>query len=222
MQERKKLTPEAAAQEIAHRALMRAAKAGRRILVGIVGGPGSGKSTMAAAVIGHLNDVIDSSGARVPMDGFHMKQSKLEAKELVAYKGAPQTFEAQAFVDLLKKLKSATTAIAVPGYSRKIEDVVPDAMTVAGNVPILVVEGNYLLLDVSPWNEISKLLDLSFYIDVPVDLVRKRLLKRHAEHGLFTPERIKKHLDQVDMVNFITVSGSSQRADVFITIDSKE
>ena len=84
-----------------------------------------------------------------------MVQSKLEAEELTAFKGAPHTFEAESFVKLLKQLKTAQMPMSLPGYSRKTEDVVPDAFTIAGNVPILVVEGNYLLLDSSPWNEIA-------------------------------------------------------------------
>lgn len=216
------LTPEDAAIEISQRAIAAAAKHGRRILIGIAGGPGSGKSTLAATIIGHLNDKIDGSAARVPMDGFHMKQAKLEAEELVAHKGAPQTFEAAEFIKLLTKLKKAKKPVAVPGYSRKTEDVVPDAFTIAANVPILVAEGNYLLLDREPWKEIIDILDLSFYIDVPRDIVRERLLKRHAEHGLFTEERNKEHVEKVDLVNYEVIAESAPRADVWIKIDTKE
>lgn len=221
MPEKLKLTPEEASLEIARRALACAAKVQRRIIIGIAGGPGSGKSTLAADVIGHLSDKIDGSAARVPMDGFHMKQSKLEREELVAYKGAAQTFEAQEFVDLLAKLKTAKSAMSVPGYSRRIEDVVPDAYTISGNVPILIAEGNYLLLERPPWNEIGDILDLSFYIEVAPDIVRDRLLKRHAEHGLFTEERNREHIEKVDMVNYQAVAKSGPRADVWIEIDTK-
>lgn len=222
MQERLKLTPAAAAQHISKQALSKAADLQRRILVGIAGGPGSGKSTLAAAVIGHLNATVDGSAARVPMDGFHMKQAKLEAAELEAFKGAPHTFEAEAFVKTLTQLKSARHEMAVPGYSRKIEDVIPDAFHISGNVPILVVEGNYLLLNSEPWLQVRKMLDLSFYIDVRVDLIRTRLLKRHAEHGRFTEEQIRKHVSKVDMINYIAVSESSKFADAHIEMDTKE
>jgi len=218
MQDRLSLAPEAAAQEIALRSLSVAAHKRQRILVGIAGGPGSGKSTLAADVIGLLNDRIDGSAARVPMDGFHMKQAKLEAEELEAHKGAPQTFEADAFVQLLKTLKSARSPVSVPGYSRRIEDVVPNAFTIAGNVPILVVEGNYLLLDTPPWNEIPGILDLSFFLHVSPDVTRARLLRRHAEHGRFQPDWIERHVEKVDMVNYEAVEASSPHADVRIDL----
>jgi len=221
MQDRLKLTPEAAAAEIARRAFELAASAQRRILVGIIGGPGAGKSTLAADVIGILNDKLDVSAARVPMDGFHMVQSKLEAEELTAFKGAPHTFEAESFVQLLKQLKPAHMPISVPGYSRKIEDVVPDAFSIAGNVPILIVEGNYLLLDSSPWSEIAGLLDLSFFLHLSEDVTRARLLRRHAEHGRFTPEWIEQHVNDVDMINYSVVESSSDRADVFVELDTE-
>lgn len=220
-QEKLKLTPEKAAMEISQRAIIAAAERGRRVIIGIAGGPGSGKSTLAADVIGLLNDKIDGSAARVPMDGFHMKQAKLEAEELVAHKGAPQTFEAKEFVDLLNTLKDAKEPVPVPGYSRRIEDVVPDAFTIAGNVPILVAEGNYLLLDREPWKEITDILDFSVYIAVPPDIIRERLLKRHAEHGLFTEERNKEHVEKVDMVNYQVVAKSGHRADLWIDIDTE-
>lgn len=219
--EEMRLTPEAAAEEIAQRALAAAAKHRHRVIVGIAGGPGSGKSTLAAEAIGILNERIDGSAARVPMDGFHMKQARLEAEELVAYKGAPQTFEAEAFVTLLKKLKTATTAMKVPGYSRRIEDVVPDAFTIAANVPILVAEGNYLLLDSDPWKQIAAILDFAVYVEVPREIVRERLLKRHAEHGLFDAERNERHVEQVDLVNYDAVARSQNRADLVIRIDTQ-
>ena len=218
MQERLQITPAEAAEEIAKRSLSVAAQKRQRILIGIVGGPGAGKSTLAADVIGLLNDRIDGSAARVPMDGFHMKQAKLEAEELEAHKGAPHTFEAENFVQLLKTLKQARSPVSVPGYSRRLEDVVPNAFTIAGNVPILVVEGNYLMLDVEPWNEIPDILDLSFFLHVSADITRARLLRRHADSGRFKPDWIERHVEMVDMVNYEAVEASSPRADVIIDL----
>jgi pantothenate kinase len=89
-----------------------------------------------------------------------------------------------------------------PGYSRKIEDVVDNAFTVAPETKILVVEGNYLLLGSAPWDAVKSLLDLAVFIDVSPEKVRSRLMKRHAEEGLFSEERNREHIDRVDLPNY--------------------
>ncbi len=212
------LAPDAAVNVICKHAILVASERGRRVILGLAGGPGSGKSTLAAAVVGQLNKRIDGSAARVPMDGFHKKHDDLVAQGIEEQKGAPHTFDAQGYVDFLMRLKTARGPVQAPSYSRRIEDVVPDAFTIAGNVPILVAEGNYLLLDTAPWNRIKHILDLSFFLQVDRDLVRARLLKRHAEHGLFTEEEIVKHVDEVDMPNYDLVAKTRRRADVVIDL----
>lgn len=216
--EKLKLTPEEAAVEISKRAIVVAAERGKRVVIGIAGGPGSGKSTLAASVIGILNEMIDGSAARVPMDGFHIKHDKLVELELDDKKGAPETFDPHAFIKFLKFLKDAKIPVPAPSYSRKIEDVVENAFTIAGNVPILVVEGNYILLNKAPWHEIKDLLDVAVYISVPRDKVRTRLLKRHAEHDHFTKERNIAHVDKVDLVNYDLVAQAQDRADLVIEL----
>ncbi|KKB76906.1 hypothetical protein VW35_16370 [Devosia soli] len=198
-----------------------AEKAGtRRIAIGIAGGPGVGKSTLAAELVEALNQTTPGEAALVPMDGFHMKHAKLEAMGQTDYKGAPHTFEGEAFVAFLKALKAATGPMSGPGYSRKIEDTVEDAFTVAPQAKILVVEGNYLLLPEAPWDGVKPLLDFCAFIAVPRDLVEARLLKRHAAEGLFTEERNRAHIARNDLPNFDRVMGSQDRADVIIELDT--
>jgi pantothenate kinase len=108
--------------------------------------------------------------------------------------------------------------MTAPAYSRKIEDVVPDAITIPASAKLLVTEGNYLLLASSPWWPIRPLLDLAIYIDVPRDLVRARLLKRHAEEGLFTEERNRAHIERVDLPNYDLVQRNKSRADIIIEL----
>lgn len=216
--EQMKLQPEAAVAEIVERANAVSAASGERVLIGIAGGPGVGKSTIAADVVKSLN--IDNVGHAVvvPMDGFHMRQIKLKLLGLENVKGAPHTFEAEAFIDYLEALKTAKKPVMGPSYSRKIEDVVPNGFSVATKASILVVEGNYLLLDAAHWNRAREMLDMSIFIHVPRDLVRTRLLKRHAEHKLFTEERNIAHVDNVDLKNFDLVERSKNRANVVIDL----
>jgi pantothenate kinase len=189
------------------------ALSGRRVL-GIAGGPGVGKSTLAQALVAALGPVA----AYVPMDGFHMRHATLEALGTVADKGMPHTFEGAAFADFLARLKSATGPISGPGYSRKIEDVVADAFIVPPETRLLVVEGNYLLLATAPWWRVRPLLDRAVYLEVRRETVRARLMKRHAEEGLFTEERNRAHIERVDLVNYDTVRRSRPRADIAIEI----
>ena len=165
---------------------MVAENASRRIAVGLAGGPGVGKSTLASQIVKNLNSIEAGSATFVPMDGFHMRHGELEAQGTVKEKGAPHTFEGTEFVEFLKRLKSAIDAVSGPGYSRKIEDVVENAFTVSPETKILVTEGNYLLLESAPWDAVRPLLDLAVFIHVPREMVRSRLMKRHAEEGLFS------------------------------------
>jgi pantothenate kinase len=155
----------------------------------------------------------------VPMDGFHMKHAKIEAKGATDRKGAPHTFEGAAFVSFLHHLKHATEAVSGPGYSRKIEDTVDDAFTVAPDVRVLVVEGNYLLLTEGPWAGVKALLDYAVFVHVPRETVRARLMKRHGEEGLFSEERNKAHIARNDLPNYDLVEGSRERADVVFEMD---
>jgi pantothenate kinase len=207
------LTPEETLALLRREAAALLERPGRRVL-GIAGGPGVGKSTLAQALVAALGPVA----ACVPMDGFHMKHGKLETLGIAADKGMPHTFEGAAFAEFLARLKAATGPVSGPGYSRRIEDVVEDAFTVPAATRLLVVEGNYLLLATAPWWRVRPLLDRAVYLEVPRDTVRTRLLLRHAEEGLFTEERNRAHIERVDLVNYDTVRRSRSRADIAIEI----
>ncbi|MCB9993067.1 MAG: hypothetical protein H6873_05370 [Hyphomicrobiaceae bacterium] len=198
---------------ITEQALRLANEKGRRVLIGIVGGPGSGKSTMAKAVTGMLNEMVPGCAVTMPMDGFHRRHADLVASGEVEQKGAPDTFDAEGFTALLAEVRDAGSDVRVPTYSRKIEDVVPEGPVIGASVPIVVVEGNYLLLDEPRWAGVRPLLDRSFFLDVDRETVRARLLKRHAEHGLFSEERNIAHVDRVDLSNYDLVDQSKVRAD---------
>ena len=215
-----RITPEQVLSRLVPHILeMESAADGKRIAIGFAGGPGTGKSTLAAELVTMLNAVKPGSAALVPMDGFHMKHAKIEAMGATDRKGAPHTFEGAAFVSFLHHLKHATEPVSGPGYSRKIEDTVDDAFNVAPDVRVLVVEGNYLLLTEGPWAGVKALLDYSVFIHVPRELVRNRLMKRHGEEGLFSEERNRAHIERNDLPNYDLVEQSRARADVVYEMD---
>lgn len=212
------LTPQQALSRLVPHILEMHSRARARIVIGIAGGPGTGKSTLAAEIVTMVNATHPGSAQLVPMDGFHMRHAKLEAMGQTDQKGAPHTFEGAAFVSFLHHLKHATETVGAPGYSRQVEDVVENAFSVPPDVQVLIVEGNYLLLDEGPFAGVKPLLDYAVFIDVPRDLVAARLLKRHGEAGLFTEERNRAHIERTDLPNYDLVSRSRDRADVVISL----
>ena len=212
------LTPQQALSRLVPHILSMQSQAHHRIAIGIAGGPGVGKSTLAAELVTMINATHPGSAALVPMDGFHIRHDKLEAMGQVEFKGAPHTFEGAEFVGFLHHLKQASEAVSGPGYSRKIEDIVENAFIIQPEVKVLIVEGNYLLLTEGPWAGVRSLLDYAVFIDVPRDLVKQRLLKRHAEEGLFTEERNRAHIERNDLPNYDLVALSQDRADVVISL----
>jgi pantothenate kinase len=221
-QEQLPLAPDAAIALIAERAKAIAVAKPGRVAIGVAGGPGVGKSTIAAEAVNALNAATPGLAAFVPMDGFHMRQGKLEALGIAKDKGMPHTFEGTLFVQFLADLKGADRTVSGPSYSRQIEDVVDDTITVDGTARILVVEGNYLLLADSPWYAVKPLLDLAVFIHVDRDKVIARLMYRHAEAGLFTEERNRAHIARVDLPNYDLVEKNADRADIRIDIVSEK
>jgi pantothenate kinase len=216
------LTPDAAVTLVASRTRALAAEAPGRVVIGLAGGPGTGKSTIAQEVVESLNATAPGSAAYVPMDGFHMQHAKLLALGTAQDKGMPHTFEGAAFAAFLARLKAAQGPVSGPAYSRQIEDVVEDAFTVPAEAKILVAEGNYLLLPEAPWNAVRPLLDLAVFIHVGREKVWARLMKRHAEAGLFTEERNREHIGRVDLPNYDRVEATAPRADLVIDVVSEK
>ncbi len=137
------------------------ARGGRRLL-GITGAPGAGKSTIAAEVVAALGE----DAVLVPMDGFHLAQARLEALGLTATKGAIDTFDGGGFVHLLRRLRAADEDVVhAPTFRRDLEEPIAGAIAVDRRTPLVVVEGNYLLVDEPPWDEVAGLLDETWFVD---------------------------------------------------------
>ena len=154
---------------------------GERKLLGLVGPPGAGKSTLALALQAAFADVSQV----VPLDGFHLANVELRRLGREARRGAPDTFDAAGYVALLRRLRRQNPGevIYAPEVRREVEEAVAGAIPVHPQVQLVITEGNYLLLDVAPWTEVAALLDDIWYVDVDDGLRGQRLLMRHEHFG---------------------------------------
>jgi pantothenate kinase len=180
-----------------------------RFLLGIAGPPGSGKSTLAGALAAHLGAPV------VPMDGFHLPNAVLAERGSRARKGAPDTFAAEAFVDLVRWLRSATVVVTCPTFDRMLDEAVPDQVRVRPEDTLVIVEGNYLLLDDAPWSELAELFDAIAYLDVPTDLRVERLVERHVAFGRSRSEALA-FVHRSDEANTRRVQECRHRADIVV------
>lgn len=183
------------------------ARDGARVLVGIAGPPGSGKSTFAATLAAGLGP----TAAVLPMDGFHLDNSILQERGLFDRKGAPETFDAKGFVRLVSDLRDKAR-VTYPTFDRQADRVRPDAGEITEATRFVLIEGNYLLLQSPPWRDLAGLFDLTVYLDVDRDLLRERLVQRWRDHGL-AEEAAVARAEQNDLRNAETVQTHSRRAD---------
>ncbi|KAF0175349.1 MAG: putative fructose transport system kinase [Rhodobacteraceae bacterium] len=181
-----------------------------RFLTALAGPPGAGKSTLAAALV----EALGQGAKAVPMDGFHYDDRVLIARGARGRKGAPDTFDAQGFFHLLRRLR-VEDEIAIPLFDRDLEISRAGADIVTPEDRLLVVEGNYLLLNEAPWPEAAPLFDLTVWIDVPEAELDRRLLARWAHYGK-TPAEARAWIDGNDMPNIRRVTQNSRMADVVV------
>ena len=189
-----------------------------RAVLGIAGAPGAGKSTIAEALVAELAAQHPGQVVLVPMDGYHLAQSLLEARGAAARKGAPDTFDSRGYVRLLVTLRESTGhEVFAPEFRREIEDGVAGAIPVGPDVRLVVTEGNYLLLDEGPWAGVAPLLDESWFVQLEQGERVRRLTARHLAFDTERDEALAEWRATVnDEANARLVAPSAARADVLV------
>lgn len=181
-----------------------------RALLGITGAPGAGKSRLATKLAAAVPGTVV-----VPMDGFHRTTAELAARGWVDERGTPRTFDAEAYVAMLRRLRAGET-VRAPGFDRSREEPVPAAIEVAAGARLVITEGNYLLLDSAPWSQIRALLDEIWFVEAPEEVRLQRLIARHVEFGRTPAEARQRVTAGSDAANARLVAATRSRADLVV------
>jgi pantothenate kinase len=186
-----------------------------RSLLGITGAPGAGKSTYAEWLVDALNDA-GRFAVLVPMDGFHLAHSALESLGLAEVKGAPQTFDAVGYVELLRRIREpGDETIWAPRFDRGLEDAIAGSLPIESTVELVVTEGNYLLLPRGQWRLVRLQLDACWYIELDEDDRHSRLRARHENYGR-SPEGAEERTYGSDEANARLVAATRSEADAIV------
>jgi pantothenate kinase len=190
---------------------------GQRRILGLVGAPGAGKSTLAEQIL----EALPGRAVIVPMDGFHLANVELERLGRASRKGAEDTFDSAGYVALLNRLRAPHhgETVYAPAFRREIEEPVAGAIPVSSDVPLVVTEGNYLLLERGHWKAVRPLLDEAWYVDVDPELRRQRLIDRHIRFGR-DEDAARKWVQQTDEPNAVLIESTRDRADLVFQLPS--
>lgn len=193
----------------------RLAETGQRRVLGIAGPPGAGKSTLAERV----TEALEGRAVLVPMDGFHLAGAELERLGRADRKGAPDTFDAPGYTALLRRLRDPDPdhPVYAPAFDRALEEPVAGALAVTPDVPLVITEGNYLLLDEGPWAPVRGLLDEVWFLELDPEVRVRRLVERHVRYGK-PPAVARAWVERSDEANARLVERGRDRADVVVRL----
>ena len=189
---------------------------GSQLWIGLAGGPGSGKSTLAEALHQRLEKLL----LVIPMDGYHYYRSELDEMESPAKahvrRGAPFTFNSTKFTnDLIQARRSGEGMF--PSFDHHIADPIENDIQLSKTHQIVLVEGNYLLLDSEPWSQLRKeVFDETWYLDVSLKECKRRLTKRHIEVGLSQEQALERIMSNDGLNAELIANESPANADRLI------
>lgn len=188
----------------------------KRVIIGLVGKPGAGKSTLTNFL---RKKLPKDTTALVPMDGYHLSNAQLASLGRSDRKGAPNTFDAHGYADLLQKIKiNHTEEIYFPIFHREIEESIAAEGVIHPHTSLVLTEGNYLLLSEPGWSRVEPTLTECWFIDVDNDRRMARLVARHIKYGKSAEEAFA-WAHGTDQLNADLIETTITRADVIIRLD---
>jgi pantothenate kinase len=192
-----------------------------RVVLGITGAPGAGKSTLTELLLPRLRDLLGPEAVgHLTMDGFHLADVQLDRLGRRDRKGAPDTFDVDGYIAALRRLHDdPDRTLYAPGFERDLEQPIAAAIAIPPSARLVVTEGNYLLLPADGWERARPLLTEVWFAEVDEDLRRSRLVQRHEQFGK-SPKDARAWVEQVDEPNARRVAATRTSSDLVVPLSS--
>lgn len=184
-----------------------------RFIVALAGPPAAGKSFLSEWLARELDARVPGIAAVVPMDGYHLDNAVLEPRGQVPIKGAPETFDPDGLLHDLQRIRRAERTVAVPVFDRPLDLARAGGRLITLEHRIVIVEGNYLLLDQAPWTALHELFDLTLFLEVPDEVLQARLIQRWLGMGQDQQGALERARDK-DMLNARLIKTGSIEPDI--------
>jgi pantothenate kinase len=189
----------------------------RRAVLAIAGSPGAGKTTLARALVARIDEMAgDGTAVHLPMDGFHLANATLDLLGRHDRKGAVDTFDGWGVLALVRRIRAETDhTVYAPSFDRAVDEGVAGAIAVDPGVRLVVLEGDYLLVDEDPWARLAAEYDEAWFCATPADARFSRLVDRHTAGGRDL-DAAAAWAREVDGANAVLVEGTRGRADLVV------